>query len=116
MSELLDPDDPHFNVTVEGEVYVCTPDNSLAYVHDPRFKDVDHIFRHLIEDDGEEEQGIFLFRRCFGTIFNTLIQDMTETGFTVIQAGEPSEFDWDWYVRTHTKDLDEYWEHLDGIA
>lgn len=116
MGELLDPDEPQFNITVDGEKFICTPENTLAFVHDPRFKDVDHIFRHLIEEDDEEEQGIYIFRRSFGTIFNQLVYDMAEVGFTVIEHEEPEDFDWDQYVKATTKDLDTYWEHLDGVS
>jgi hypothetical protein len=110
----LDPQDPKFVITIDDEKLVCTPQNTLAFVHSEGFKDVDHIFRHLVELDDEEEQGVFVWRKSFGVIFNDLVASMVEVGFTVIEHDEPEDFDWGWYVRTHTKDLENYWEHLDG--
>lgn len=104
-----------FNFKTSMGDYKCTPDNTIAFVHSPQYKDVDHIFRHL-EDMGEEEMGIFAFRAVFGVVFNRLVQDMEESGYTVVYHEVPTELDMNQFIESESGDLEEWWEHLDGSS
>lgn len=109
MGEMIPEGQNYFNLNNGDEVYPCSPDNTAAFVHSDGFRDVDHLF---IETDIDE--GIFLFRSIFGIMFNPLVKDMENVGFHVQYSDEPSDMDWEQYLRFHTKDINKYWKVLDG--
>ena len=111
MGEILPEGQNYFNLDNEGEKIPCHPDTTAAFVHSDRFKDVDHIFVETAPDE-----GIFLFRKVFGVIFNPLVRDMENVGFHVQHADEPSDMDWEQFVKFSTKDVDKYWKHLKGTG
>ncbi len=111
--------EPHFTLNTEnGKVY-CDPDNTIAFVHGENFRDVDHIFRYNLEDgeipdDEDMVEGMFAFRAVFSVLFNPIVQDMEELGFTVVHHDIPTDPDWEQYLVRAGEDLDEYWVYLDG--
>lgn len=110
MGEMIPEGQEYFNLNIGDEVHPCSPENTAAFVHSERFKDCDHLF---LETDIDE--GIFLFRATFGVIFNPLVRDMEAVGFHVQYADEPTDMDWEQYLKFHTKDIKKYWRHLDGV-
>lgn len=110
MGEMIPEGQEYFNLNIGDEKYPCSPENTAAFVHSERFKDCDHLF---LETDIDE--GIFLFRATFGVIFNPLVRDMEAVGFHVQYADEPTDMDWEQYLKFHTKDIKKYWRHLDGV-
>lgn len=111
MGEMIPEGQNYFNLLNGDETYPCSPENTAVFIHSDRFRDVDHLF---VETDIDE--GIFLFRSVFGVIFNPLVRDMENIGFHVQHADEPSDMDWQQYLKFHTKDVDKYWKHLKGTG
>jgi len=109
MGEILPEGEGYFNLDNEGEKIPCHPDTTAAFVHHPFYKDVDHIFVETSPDE-----GIFLFRKVFGVIFNPLVRDMEKEGFHVQHSDTPSDMDWVQFVNFSTRDINKYWEVLDG--
>lgn len=118
--------EPYFTINITGLgrpiPKICTPENTGAFVHPINYKDVDHVWRaedeEVIPDvDAETANvvGMYIFRMAFGGEFNDLVAEMDEHGYSIIEAEVPTDDDWDAFIRQNNKDIDKYWEVLDGI-
>jgi len=101
MSEKEPKNTPRFWLNLNGERRECTPDNTLAFIHEN--EEHDHIY--LI--DGEEEGayiGRFVWRDFIqegGQAFDDMIKYMINQGYVVEDNGTLDENDMKAYLLAH---------------
>lgn len=107
MGKEKEPKQQFFNLTINQESYVCTPENTEAYLYED--SKYDHIF-HAIQDNEEGRFGFYLFRKHLSG-FDALVKRMINNGYEVVSENEPSENDLQNYFKNHPEDIPELETH-----
>ena len=97
---------PKFVLKVGDEQYVCTPDNTLAFLYEQ--PEYDHIF-HITHEDEDSMRGYHIFRHLLGDNFDRLVKRMIDGGYGVSNEEEISDGD----LSAYKKSLPDYYELAD---
>ena len=93
-----------FLTVIDGEKIYCTPNNSVAYLHeDPQY---DHLFYKTgkVNEEGHEE-GYYFWRDFVGDNFDAMIKYMINNGYEVENCIAVSDTDYQIWLMSHDVEL-----------
>lgn len=102
MGKEQEPKGYAFSLEINGNRFICTPDNTYGYLY--QNTDYDHVFIKTGEDEGSM-YGYHIFRHLMGDQFDKMLKKMIKNGFEVFSEEEPSEADLDAYQRSIPKEF-----------